>query len=486
MLNNFNNQNLDDLLQYYKYNKIYTYFPLVGDLRKELYKKHVAFMQGTVDYSECMFKAANRVGKSDLTTYMVACFATGIYRDDIKMRKLKNKSGLLIWVCGRTANSTKEILQEKLMGRFDDIGTGFIPKSHIMNFTRKRGVPQAYDSITVKHRDQPPTTIVFKSFDQGLGAFEGKEVDCILCDETNKLEIYTEMLIRTMTTNGIILSSFTNIDGLTPLVLQFAPDGVSVDGPVKGSTSKFLMSCTWDDVPHLSEAAKQSMLQSIPPWQREARSKGVDIVGVGIVYEMPDEHIACKRFDIPADWPRLYAFDCGTFHNAAVWFAIDPNTKRKYIYDVYSVNDRAVDPIIHAQAIKSRGDWIPGIFDFQGNATNPTDLESLRKLYESHGLRLKNANKSVNTGLSKVWLALSTQELQVFDDLTPWFAEKRIYSRDKDGKIIKRKDHYMDATRYGYMGIDNAICQPLNQWQKYQAYVAPNVGGRQTSGVWMG
>jgi hypothetical protein len=39
-------------------------------------------------------------------------------------------------------------------------------------------------------------------------------------------------------------------------------------------------------------------------------------------------------------------------------------------------------------------------------------------------------------------------KLRVFNDLDDWWREFRTYRRDAKGKIVKRNDHLLDATRY--------------------------------------
>jgi hypothetical protein len=49
-----------------------------------------------------------------------------------------------------------------------------------------------------------------------------------------------------------------------------------------------------------------------------------------------------------------------------------------------------------------------------------------------------------------VWNLLVSGQLKVMASLTNWFREFRKYHRDDkgSGKIVKRDDHLMDATRY--------------------------------------
>ena len=48
----------------------------------------------------------------------------------------------------------------------------------------------------------------------------------------------------------------------------------------------------------------------------------------------------------------------------------------------------------------------------------------------------------------EVWQRLSSGRLKVFDSLRNWLGEFRIYRRDEKGKVVKKNDHLMDATRY--------------------------------------
>jgi len=82
--------------------------------------------------------------------------------------------------------------------------------------------------------------------------------------------------------------------------------------------------------------------------------------------------------------------------------------------------------------------------------------------YQAVGLILSKADNSVEAGLYKTWMALSSGKLKVFESLLPWFDEYRLYRRDEKGKIVKERDHLMDCTRYFMMsGIAVAAYQPV-------------------------
>jgi hypothetical protein len=83
--------------------------------------------------------------------------------------------------------------------------------------------------------------------------------------------------------------------------------------------SKYVVMAGWDDVPHLDEQTKKDLYASIPPYQRDARSKGIPQLGSGAIYPVPESEIVCKPFEIPGYWPRCYALDVGWNRTAAIW-----------------------------------------------------------------------------------------------------------------------------------------------------------------------
>ena len=71
-------------------------------------------------------------------------------------------------------------------------------------------------------------------------------------------------------------------------------------------------------------------------------------------------------------------------------------------------------------------------------------------LYRELGLDLRPAVNAVEAGITEVWNLLISGRLKVMASLSNWFREFRRYHRDDKGagKIVKRDDHLMDATRY--------------------------------------
>lgn len=210
--------------------------------------------------------------------------------------------------------------------------------------------------------------------------------------------------------------------------------------------SRFLVQAGWNDVPHLTPETKEELGRSIHPYQKKARSEGVPSLGSGAIYPIDFDEIAVQPFAIPRYWPRGYALDVGWNRTAALWGARNPDTGALYLYsEHYRAHEK---PLVHAEAIKARGEWIKGCVDPAARGRNQRDGERLMEQYQGHGLDLIVANNSVESGLIRVWQEIATSKLYVFSNLLNFKAEYSMYRRDENGKIVKKFDHLMDCLRY--------------------------------------
>ena len=216
--------------------KIWTYYPETGPLRRELYRKHMEFFAAGDRYRERCAMCANRVGKSEgMGGYETALHLTGLY-DDITggwWNGARFDAPVRFWAAGKTNETTRDIVQAKLFGEVLGSGsnkrvsgTGLIPGDLIKEITWKAGVPNLIDTAQIEHAAGGVSTIGLKSYQQGRGSFEGTEQDGIWLDEEPPLDIYGECLIRTATTDGMIYITFTPLEGMSEVVMQFMPSGM--------------------------------------------------------------------------------------------------------------------------------------------------------------------------------------------------------------------------------------------------------------------
>jgi phage terminase large subunit-like protein len=444
--------------------KLWTYYPDTGPLRRELYKKHMLFFRLGNTKSTRGFIAGNRTGKTEGGGgYEVTLHLTGRY--PAWWQGARFDAPVRVWVAGDTSKTVRDIVQQKMLGDWGKFGTGLIPATDVGKHTPKMGIGEAVDTITIKHYDvdgnyDGDSKMTFKSYDQGREVFQGTEQDIIWLDEESNDSIRGECMLRLMTTDGLLIETFTPLRGITPIVMQYLPGGavtdqIAADGHAS-MDDKALVMAGWDDVPHLGDKEKRRMLAETPPHLRDARSKGIPSLGAGAIYPVPESEIKVKDFAIPDHWVRLYALDVGWNRTAALWGALDKDTDTMYLVSEHYRGQ--AEPSIHANAIQARGKQLRGVIDPAARGRSQADGIALMQSYKDLGLHLSLANNGVESGIYDMWQRLSTGRLKVFGSLENFFTEYRLYRRNEKGAIVKENDHLMDCARY-------LVAAPIGLWK---------------------
>lgn len=462
--------------------KLGTYYPDTGPLRRELYPKHMEFFRLGLTKPERLMLAGNRVGKTEsIGAYEVACHLTGRYPEwwpGIRLTKPWEW-----WAAGDTRETTRDIQQAVLLGTPGDeaaLGSGLIPRDAIAG-TSPGFIPKAISSVTVRHVNGWTNTLHFKSYDQGRKAFQGTK-RCIWLDEEPPLDVYTECLLRTAAageeSGGLMLATFTPLSGMSDVVRAFleGEEAGGANGP------KAVVMAGWDDVPHISEEEKTRLLASIPPYQRDARSKGIPQLGAGAIYPVAESTFVIDPVPIQPHWRIAYGMDVGWNMTAAIWGAYDKDTDTLYLFREYGQGEQI--PSVHAVNIRGKPDSpkIPGVIDPAARGRAQKDGAQLIQDYCDLGLDLSAASNALEAGLFEVLTRMTTNRLKVFNTLVEWLKEFRTYQRDEKGRVIKKNDHRMDATRY-LVNSGLSIAKPAVPPKPKPDPLSPrNLGG----GAWMG
>ena len=193
---------------------------------RSLYPKHLEFFRAGATHRERAFIAGNRTGKTVAGGFEAACHLTGRYPSWWEGKRFPRP--IRAYAAGKTSETTREIVQAKLLGEVLGSGptkhlsgTGIIPGEALGDRTWKSGVPDLVDHVKVRHVSGGWSTLWLKSYEQGRGIFEGTELEFLWFDEEPPIDVYEEGLIRTTTTGGLVMLTFTPLAGWTETVEQF-------------------------------------------------------------------------------------------------------------------------------------------------------------------------------------------------------------------------------------------------------------------------
>lgn len=441
------------------------FFADEGPFARAHYLKHLEAMEATAHHKRCTIFGANRVGKSLGWCYAIACFLTGKYPAWWKGRVF-NKA-VTGWAAGVTATQVRDSLQRYLFGTRENPG-GFVAKEDIQSTSWGRD--GCAERVIVKSQ-YGLSQIEFKTYAMEQERFQSATLDFALMDEEPKAGIYTEAVTRTATTGGLVLTGFTALKGVTPLIAHLLPefaDGEATDAEESGHWYTFI---GWDDIPyaHLSKKDRDDTMRSYLPHEIEARTKGIPRLGSGKVWPVDEATYVIPPFDVPIYWPRLNSVDPG-YNDPTGILNLSYDMEADTIYVTADYRKKLQHRAIHIDRIHSTGDWIPCVIDPAG--ANISDGE---QVYSAYSKELRNpthkADKKLNGlngGLSEVYNRMIDGRLFIFSTCNLLRQELATYSRDEKGRIMDRmgsgeQEHHYDlcaALRYGVMGIKHAKQRP--------------------------
>lgn len=423
---------------------------------------------------ERLFMAGNQLGKTYAGAAECVFHATGLYPPWWEGRRFDRHT--VGWVAGETAETTRDSVQRLLVGDPADKttwGTGFIPKRLMGEYRGAMGVSNALDYIQVKHVDGHWSTIYFKSYGKGREKWQAVTIDYVWFDEEPPADVYSEGLTRTNKVLGPVMITFTPLQGMSDVVTRFLMPAADD----AGRDHRSVVQMGLDDAEHYTEEEKRVILASYPVHERDARAKGIPIMGSGRIFPLDESEIVCDPFPIPAHWPQIGGMDFGWDHPSAfVTLAWDRDADIIYVTREYRKSQAT--PIIHAAAVKPWGvgdngnQWLPWAWPHDGHQHDKGGGEQLSQLYREQGLRLNDQcasfdddrRNSVEAGLMEMLDRMQTGRWKVFKTCQLWVEEFRLYHR-KDGKVVALVDDLLSASRYAYMDRRHAITQP-KQWER--------------------
>jgi phage terminase large subunit-like protein len=409
-------------------------------------------------YRERLFMAGNQLGKTLGGAAECSMHLTGQYPEWWQGRRF-DKPVILI-AGSESAELTRDGVQRLLVGppdREEDWGTGFIPQAAITARTRRMGVSNALDTVTVKHVSGGSSTLYLKSYDQGRSKWQANTVDFVWFDEEPPEDVYFEGITRTNATKGSVMVTFTPLKGMSSVVARFL---------LEDSPDRATITMTIDDAEHFTPEERKKIIDGYPAHEREARTKGIPALGSGLIFPILEEEIVCQPFDVPLHWAQIVGIDFGYDHPfGAANVAWDRDKDVIYVTDTY--RSRQTTPIIHAAAIKSWGTWKPVAWPHDGLQHDKGSGEQLAALYRAQELSMLHeratfldGGNGVEAGIAEMLDRMLTGKWKVFSTCQEWLEERRMYHR-KDGKIVKERDDVLSASRYALMMLRFAATRPI-------------------------
>ncbi len=410
------------------------------------YPKQLLFHELGLSKRERLLRAGNQLGKTFCGAAEASFHLTGRYPDWWPGRRFDKPTRA--WAGGKDSESVRDSVVKLLLGPPGDRGTGAIPHDAILDWAPARGISDGVDTCDIRHVSGDVSRLKFKSYDQGRQRWQADTLDWIWFDEEPPEPIYTEGLSRTNATGGFVWMTFTPLLGMSDVVGRFYnvthPDRVDV-------------CMTIEEAEHISAEDRAKIIESYPAHEREARTRGVPMLGGGRVFPFAREQLAVAPFAIPRHWGKIAGMDFGWDHpTAAVKLAHDCDSDTIYVTDIYRVRQQT--PLIHAGALKAWGPGLPFAWPHDGLQHDKGSGLQLAEIYRSHGLSLlheratfeDDRGSGVEAGVMDILDRMTTGRWRVFSHLTEWFEEMELYHR-LNGVLVKKRDDLMDAGRYALM-----------------------------------
>lgn len=418
------------------------------------YPKQKQFFDLGRSHRERLLIAGNQNGKSEAGSYEAGVHMTGLYPDWWGGRRFDHPTRA--WADGETSTLVRDVQQKKLCGQPGvdmAFGTGMIPKEALVDKSLARGVTDAFDTLQVKHfrSDGTPdgiSTLTFKSYEMGRTKHQGEPLDWVWCDEEPPEDIYSEIVTRTVATGGMVFTTFTPLKGMSEVVRRFLEEI---------NETRAHVTMTIYDAEHIPEEEKAKIIAAWPAHERDARAKGIPMLGSGRIFPYPHEMITEARIEhVPLYWGKIWGLDFGIGHPfAASLLLYDKDNDVIHVHHTVRMAD--AKPLQQAVPMKIVGGSVPVAWPQDGTQREKGTGITLAAQYKQQGLLMLPTHAThPDGGLSTEAVVLEMQQrfetgrLKVANHLSDFLNEFDTYHR-KDGLIVKVKDDILSATQKGVM-----------------------------------
>lgn len=162
-------------------------------------------------YREILVMGGNRSGKST-------------WAGKLAMRTLLEKPESRVW-CFQTTNDNSISMQQPILWNFmpQRLRTAKRGKVTNISYTQKNGFSE--NTFVLPNKSQ----CWFRNYAQDVSTIEGGEIDLAWCDELVPLDWLETLRFRLVDRNGILLVTFTPVEGYSPTVKNYLQGARSIE-----------------------------------------------------------------------------------------------------------------------------------------------------------------------------------------------------------------------------------------------------------------
>jgi hypothetical protein len=225
------------------------------------------------------------------------------------------------------------------------------------------------------------------------------------------------------------------------------------------SPTQFYMQKGWVDAPHMTEEKQERLLAQYPAHQRDMRSRGVPMLGHGLIYDFSEDFITCDPVPIEPHWFTIAGTDFGWDHPQAQVRIVE-DRDNDMIYVTHAYKERKVSANDAWGATKSWCEGVPMSWPHDGlqHEKGRDDGKQQRDHYKTAGFDMlpehatwQTGGFSVESGILDIRDRLQKGTMKIFRGVRPVLDEMTQYHRDEHGKIVKVNDDALSALRYAMM-----------------------------------
>lgn len=442
-------------------------------------------------HNEVCVLAGNQLGKTSGAAHFWVPALTGEYDKYPWYTGRRWNKPIVLLAASGTGELTRNGVQYHLLGDMEVEentrvatlkGNGAIPGRCIYYITRKSKPPEAIDKAMIKHVSGGYSTIFFKAYEQGYMKFASQTADAVWLDEDPGAwdkRIFEECKRRLTQTNGCILMTMTPTEGMTDSVMKFYPQP---DKPHRKLVMWGIDECTI-----LTQEEKRRLIDECSDDERDCRLYGHPHQGSGKIFPYAKERYV-RHVDLHRDIPRhalwWKSVDFGWEYTAVVWMAWS-NDDRDIIWVFMDYQGQRLSIRENAMEVKAREQKLLGhnsnlitSYPHDGETTGDDSLK-LKDHWKNNGIHMMDnwAGYVVDTvdhtgqykervtfkpesGIADIRERIEEGRLWIDPSCIMLIWQMQFYHK-KDGKIVKKDDHCIDAMRVGIMAKDRG--EPVYQ-----------------------